>query len=166
MRKILALVAAVASTTFSMSANATEYLTGALGWVDAIDQENESVQAGVEYRMSPIGYHLRPIVGANVNTDSSVYGYAGLNMEVPILSNQLYLIPNFAVGAYAKGDGKDLGGALEFRSGIEIAYEMENKHRVGVALNHLSNAGIYDKNPGVENVILTYSVPTGAVFGN
>ena len=166
MRKILLSLVAVAASAVAAGAHAADYISGSLGWVDAIDQENEAVQAGLEYRMSPIGYHLRPMVGANVNTDGSVYGYAGLNMEVPILSNQLYLIPNFAVGGYAEGDGKDLGGALEFRSGIEIAYEMQNKHRVGVALNHLSNAGIYDKNPGVENVILTYSVPTGYVFGN
>ncbi|NBX03393.1 MAG: acyloxyacyl hydrolase [Alphaproteobacteria bacterium] len=157
---------ALASLSFSTAAQSADYISGSVGWVDAIDQENESVQGGVEYRFSPIGYHLRPMVGANVNTDSSVYGYAGLNMDVPILSNQLYLIPNFAVGAYSEGDGKDLGGALEFRSGIEIAYQMENAHRIGLALNHISNAGIYNKNPGVENVVLTYSVPTGAVFGN
>ncbi|HID90986.1 TPA: hypothetical protein EYP44_03395, partial [Candidatus Bathyarchaeota archaeon] len=40
--------------------------------------------------------------------------------------------------------GKDLGGALEFRSGIEASYAFENDSRLGVAFNHISNASLYD----------------------
>ena len=46
-------------------------------------------------------------------------------------------------------------------SGIELDYQFQNTQRLGVALNHLSNAGIYSHNPGEENVILTYSIPVG-----
>lgn len=160
------LFAALAGLFISAPAQANEYLTGSVGYFDVLNGDEDAAAFGLEYRFNTWDYHIRPIVGVMGTTDSSLYGYAGINMEVPILTNQLYLIPNFAVGAYSEGDGKDLGGAIEFRSGIEIAYQMENAHRVGVAFNHLSNAGIYDKNPGVETLIINYSVPVGSILGN
>lgn len=156
---------AMAVLALSANAQANEYLSGSVGYFDVVDKENKSTQLGLEYRFNAISYGLRPIVGVTGTTDSSAYAYAGFNLDVPILSNQLYLIPNFAVGAYHSGDGKDLGGALEFRSGIELAYQMENYHRIGIAFNHLSNAGLYDKNPGVETLLINYSIPASKIFG-
>lgn len=144
-------------------ANATEYLTGSLGWYDLIDQDNQAALGGLEYRFLPLAYGLRPMVGVFATTDSAVYGYAGLHWDIAVTS-QFYISPNFAAGVYGQGDGKDLGGAIEFRSGIELGYEMANRHRLGLAINHLSNASIYDKNPGEETVLVTYSFPTGKIF--
>jgi hypothetical protein len=166
MKNILAPVTALAVALSASSALAVDYITGSVGYFDVIDGENDSTSFGLEYRFNPIEYRIRPIVGGFVTADGAAYGYAGANWDVPILSNQLYLIPNFAVGAYSHGDGKDLGGALEFRSGIELAYQMENFHRIGLAFNHMSNAGIYSKNPGVETLLVNYSLPTSVLLGN
>lgn len=136
----------------------------ALGKFNALRTHDRAEQFGLEYRFDEFGYNIRPIVGAFATTDGGAYGYAGFNWDVELMPKQLYLIPNFAVGAYHEGSGKDLGGALEFRSGIELAYQFQNAHRIGVALNHLSNASIYNKNPGTESVILTYSLPVGKIF--
>lgn len=163
----VAIAAAAIALTASAPAQANEYLTGSIGYHDIIDKGYDSTQLGLEYRFNSISYGLRPIVGVTATTDKSAYAYAGVNLDVPILSNQLYLIPNFAAGAYHAGDdGKDLGGAIEFRSGLEIAYQMENFQRIGIAFNHTSNAGIYDKNPGVETLMLTYSIPAATLLGN
>ena len=145
----------------SAPAMAEGYLTGYAGWFDLVDAENESTQFGVEYRFSPIEYNLRPTLGINVTTDDAVYAYGGLNWDVPLIPNQLYLIPNFVAGAYKNGDGKDLGSAIEFRSGIELAYQMQNRHRVGLAFNHISNASIGNKNPGAETLLINYGLPLG-----
>ena len=74
------------------------------------------------------------------------------------------LRPSFAVGAYADGNGKDLGGVLEFRSAIALAWRFDDRSRLGVEFSHLSNAGIYDTNPGTENLTVNYSVPLDRLF--
>lgn len=162
--KSLALTA-LAATTLSAPALAADYLSLNGGYFDAIRHKNTAAQFGLEYRFSDIMYGIHPIVGGFVTTDGSEYGYAGLNWNVALLPNQLYLVPNFAAGLYHRGnDARDLGGPIEFRSGIELDYQFPNTHQLGVALNHISNASIYDRNPGEESVIVTYSVPIGSLF--
>ena len=156
-------VALLAAASFSGAAQATEYLTGTLGWYDLIDQDNQSTQIGVEYRFDPYMYGVRPMAGFSGTLDGGLYGYAGLHWDIAI-TPQWYISPNFAAGLYGEGDGKDLGGAIEFRSGIEVAYHMPNQHRVGLAFNHISNASIYSKNPGVEVLMATYSLPMGSSY--
>ena len=136
-----------------------DYITGYIGYFDVIGADNSAAQFGVEYRARQLQYGIRPTIGINATNDASVYAYAGFHWDVPLIDNQLYLIPSFVAGAYQNGDGKDLGGALEFRSGIELAYEFPNAHRLGVAFNHISNASLYRKNPGSETAMVTYSVP-------
>ncbi len=154
------------ATSLATATHAADYLTGYAGGFDMIDQENESAQFGAEYRFSPVQYGIRPTVGMNFTGDGAVYGYGGFNWDVSLLPNQLYLVPNFMVGAFSQGSGKDLGHAIEFRSGIEVDYQFANAHRVGIAFNHISNAGIGDKNPGAETLLINYSIPMGRAFGN
>ena len=143
-------------------AHAGDYITGYAGYFN-IGQDFDSPQFGIEYRGDLWRYDIRPIIGINVNTDGGVYGYAGLHWDWSI-AQSWWLIPNFAVGAYSQGDSEDLGGALEFRSGLELAYEFEDTSRVGIAFNHISNASIYDDNPGAETLMFTYSYPLGGLF--
>ena len=166
MRLYQSLAAALLATAaLPADALATDYVTGYVGWFDFIDDEDDATEFGVEYRFSPVEYGLRPMIGINTNTDGSVYGYGGLSWDVALIDNQLYLIPNFAAGGYSQGSGKDLGHGLEFRSGIEVNYQFPNTHRVGVAVNHISNASLGDKNPGAETLLINYSVPAGTLFG-
>lgn len=151
----LALTGAVAASV--SPANAVEYFTGYVGWYD-ISKDEDAPQFGVEWRGEYLWQNLRPMVGANVTTDGSAYAYAGFNYDWMVASG-FYIIPNLAVGVYGQGDGKDLGHAIEFRSGLEFAYEMDNLHRVGVAVNHVSNASIGTKNPGSETLLFSYSLP-------
>lgn len=74
--------------------------------------------------------------------------------QVPIFA-ELHLMP----GYYHAGDGLDLGGPLEFRSGISFGVEDARGWRYAFAYDHRSNAGIFDKNPGVETVQFSVSVP-------
>lgn len=153
-------VTSTASTVYAQNIGEDrDYITGYIGYFDVIRNDYESTQFGIEYRARPIQYAIRPIVGINVTNDEAVYGYVGLNWDAELVEQQLYLIPNFAAGLYKKGNGRDLGGAIEFRSGIELAYQFPNAHRLGIAFNHISNASIYDHNPGSETLMVTYSLP-------
>jgi lipid A 3-O-deacylase len=147
------------------AAQAEDSLSFNGGYYDAIRHKYPAAQFGLEYRFSDIALGIHPMVGGFYTTDNGKYGYAGLNWNVPIIRDQLYLIPNFAVGAYGNGNGRDLGGVIEFRSGIEIDYQFQNSQQIGVALNHISNAGIYSRNPGEESVIATYTVPIHTITG-
>ncbi len=102
---------------FALNATAADtdqksYVTGYVGYTNALDSDQNDVAFGGEYRLAAFEFGLRPIVGAFVTDEGAAYGYAGLNWDVPLIDNELYLIPNFAAGVYAEGDGVDLGGAI------------------------------------------------------
>ena len=126
--------------------------------------DDQTTVVGGEYRFSSLGYGVRPVIGAQANLDSDAYAYAGLVMEVPLYSDRLWFIPGAAVGAYHHGNGHALGGAIEFRTSAELAYRFNNEHRLGIAIAHLSNAGIYDRNPGQETITVNYSLPLSSVW--
>lgn len=129
-----------------------------VGSFDVRDDDRAAL-GGVEYRAADLGYGIRPVVGGFFNDDSDAYGYAGFVWDLHV-ADQWVLTPSFAVGAYHHGAGKDLGGALEFKSGIEASYVFQDDYRLGLQFNHLSNASIYDRNPGEENLIATFQIPT------
>ena len=110
-------------------------------------------------------YELKPFIGIEFTDKSSSYLLWGLYFQdnFGVLfndkKNNFYLIPSIGIGAYDEGDGKDLGHTIEFRSSIEVSYELKNKNRIGLSLSHISNANIGDKNPGVEVLSLSYQIP-------
>ena len=101
------------------------------------------------------------MIGANATTDKSMYAYAGISLDI-FFGNRLVLRPSFAPGVYHRGDGKSLGGTIEFRSAGELAYRFDDRSRIGLELSHRSNAGIYEKNPGEESLMLFYHLPLGS----
>ena len=58
------------------------------------------------------------------------------------------------IGYYDRGNSKDLGHNLEFRSQIEFSYQI-GLNRIGFNLNHISNASIGDTNPGTESATIS-----------
>lgn len=124
------------------------------------------VEAGWELRFAPRRFppmprfmpDVIPVTGAMATSRGTLYVYGGFRFEVP-LGKRWVASPNWAAGVYYRdGDGKDLGGAIEFRSAIELSYILTESARLGLCLYHLSNAGIYDFNPGSESLVLTFSV--------
>src|SRR5690606_92479 len=68
--------------------------------------------------------------------------------------------PSFGLARFEESVELRLGQALEFRSGLELAYEMRSGWRVGLALYHLSNAGLARENPGSAGPGVSISRPT------
>jgi len=159
---ILAIIASISAaaeeTTFKQRLS---YLTPYVGAFD-VNNKKTHTMLGIEYKYKAYNNsYIVPKLGGYLSSKSSAYGYVGFNIDFPMYKESLYLIPGFSVGRYFKGKGKDLGGALQFRSSIEIAYKMANSHRIGLSLSHISNASIYKKNPGAEDITINFSMPLG-----
>ena len=121
------------------------------------------IEAGLEFRWAPFEkwklperFDLVPTVGITGTEDGNAWVYGGLRLDIKTGSHWV-ITPQVAVALYEDGDGKDLGGVIEFRSGFEVAYRFSKGQRLGLLFYHLSNAGIYDSNPGSNSLVLTWS---------
>lgn len=155
----LLLAAAIALLT-SGEARAidSEPWSASIGQFDFAHEE-KALEVGIDYRFRRVFWSLEPIVGVGVTSDESVYGYGGLARPFELGQSPFYLVPNFAVSLYEDGDGKDLGQALEFRSGLELFYVLPRGTRVGVGFYHLSNGAMNDVNPGANSLLLRVVLP-------
>jgi lipid A 3-O-deacylase len=135
------------------------FLTVAAGYHDIAD-DHDAFEGRLEYRFGNKFWIFKPMVGVLATSDTAVMGYAGVLVDI-YFGRRWVLTPSFAPGLYREGDGKDLGGAIEFKSQLELSYRFDNRSRIGLGISHISNASIYDSNPGTETVFLTYSMPLG-----
>ena len=101
---------------------------------------------------------FRPLVGLMMTSRGSGYLYGGLNFDL-LFWDHLLISPGFAAGFYWQGKGKNLGYPLEFRSGVELAWQFSDWHRLGIHFYHLSNASLGRRNPGEESLVLYYDIP-------
>ncbi len=121
-------------------------------------------EAGWELRFAPRRLRwlpewvppLSPAAGAMATARGALYAYGGFRFDQP-LGKEWSVSPQLAAGLYYRDAGRNLGGALEFRSGIELSRRIGERSRLGLTLYHLSNAGLYNVNPGMESLVLTYT---------
>lgn len=124
----------------------------------------DEYETGWELRFAPRRFGLLPgwapdlipVAGAMATSRGALLAYGGFRFDYP-LGKRWVLSPGWATTLYYRGEGKDLGGALEFRSHVEVAYRLPGDARVGLCLYHLSNAGLLGFNPGSESLVLTYT---------
>lgn len=111
----------------------------------------------IEFERFSRTWRVWPEAGFLLTADRSTYLYFGYRMNLDI-GERWTIRPMLSVGLYDDQEGKDLGGALHFRSGIELGYRIDRWRRLAAEVYHLSNGGFSRPNPGSESVVLTYSV--------
>ena len=110
-------------------------------------------------------FYLKPFAGIQLTSDSASYIIAGIYLEDNLgqlftgKESNLIFTPSFGAGYYDDGDGKKLGNKIEFRTTLEISYELKNKNRIAGSFGHISNANIGNTNPGVEIISFSYQIP-------
>jgi lipid A 3-O-deacylase len=134
-----------------------------VGWFDVNKQKNEAVEGRIEYRAAEKFWIFKPFGGVMATSDRAFHGYAGVLIDL-YFGRRWVLTPSFAPGYYNEGDGKHISSGIQFRSQIELSYRFDNRSRIGVSFNHISNAGIKDPNPGSETLAITYAIPTDKLF--
>ena len=132
------------------------------GTFDVIDEEgdDQTTLFGIEhknpnlFRDTFLG-KFKPISGAFMTGNSSIYLYTGVEGEYGI--GPLKILPSFSPGYYEKGDGKDLGSMLEFKSEIKIGFDIFENSKLSYSYSHISNNDWGDTNPGTDNQQITFS---------
>ena len=110
-------------------------------------------------------FFLKPFFGVEYTSDSASYFLTGIYFEDNLgelfegKKNKYFFTPSFGAGIYNDGSGKKLGNDLQFRTSLELSYELKNKNRIGISFSHISNANLGDKNPGVEILSFSYHLP-------
>ena len=124
--------------------------------------DHKPTELGLEYRFKgikipklPASIALRPAVGVAGTEDGNKWIYGGLRLDLKLLG--WAVTPQFAVTLYDRDDGRDLGGALQFRSGLEVSYRLGPGPRIGLLFYHLSNADLEEFNPGSNSLVVTLS---------
>ena len=110
-------------------------------------------------------FFLKPFFGVELTNDSASYFLTGIYLEDNLgelfegEESKFFFTPSFGAGIYDDGSGKKLGNDLQFRTSLELSYELKNKKRIGISFSHISNANLGDKNPGVEILSFSYHMP-------
>jgi len=111
---------------------------------------------GLEYRLDSRPwtpresgrFSLIPTFGITGTSREAFFAYTGLRTDFD-LTRRWRLTPGFAAGVYDRNGDIDLGGPIEFRSSLDVSCAVRNGMRIGVTLYHVSNARLYDRNPGI-----------------
>ena len=98
--------------------------------------------------------NISPITGGFITENSAVYVFTGVEWNIDM--GALTFTPSFTPGLYHKGNGKDLGHAVEFKSEIQFSYNPSDSSKIGLSYNHVSNASIGDKNPGANSYAFNF----------
>ncbi len=161
-RAALAIGLAMAILGFAPTVRASTlgYVAAGAGAFDFDHSRTTAAEGRVEYRFGQSLFFpfLKPLIGTYFTSQGSVYLYGGFRAELPV-GPHILIVPMAAVGDYEKGNGKNLGSHVEFKTGVEVDWVFDNGIRVGPLFDHVSNAGISKTNPGQENLLLMVSVP-------
>jgi lipid A 3-O-deacylase len=123
------------------------------------DVHDEAIGGSVSYHTAPVFSTPGGVSGAwgaaaRVDSGENAWVGAGFILNFP-LSQNAFVETSFMPGYYHEGD-RDLGGNLHFRSLIGVGWSVSPNGAVVLSLDHLSNGGLEERNPGTETLTLGY----------
>ena len=168
MRKITSFILIVIAILFSLNfaygadENKDKYKTEInffTGMFDWSDHKQKSGLIGIQHQNDALFIDMEngkfsPITGAFITANNAFYIYTGVQAEYQFGS--FVITPSFAPGYYTQGDGKDLGNALEFKSEVQLTFDLFEDSNFGMSYNHISNASLGDKNPGANSYMFNF----------
>jgi len=119
------------------------------------DKKSASPAFRAQFYFPTESSYIKPILGTFVTGQRGVYTYGGISLHLDFL-NRFIITTAFAPGFYWRGNDLNLGGVIEFESSLIVGYRMSENFSFSVGISHLSNAGIYSYNPGVETLSFNY----------
>ena len=162
---VLKILIVILSFTFLGLANSEEQnsseteLNVFTGMFDFSDHKQASGLFGLQHQNDKLYRHsflgkISPITGGFLTEKNAFYLYSGVQWEYNL--GLLTITPSFAPGYYNSGNGKDLGSALEFKSEVQVSFNLSDSAELGMSYNHISNASLGDKNPGANSYMINF----------
>ena len=135
------------------------FYTGQFDITDNVGDDETSL-FGIEHKNSNLFRNtflgkFSPITGALVTGKGAAYVYTGVEGQYNI--GPIKILPSFTPGYYEKGDGKDLGDVIEFKSEIKLGFDIFGDSKIGYSYSHISNNDWGSTNPGADNQSITFS---------
>ena len=129
------------------------------GMFDFSDAGKKSTLIGFQHQNEDLNRdtflgNLSPITGALITGDSAAYIYTGIQAQYKL--GKINFTPSFTPGLYSKGNGKDLGHVVEFKTELQISLDIFSDSKLGFSYNHLSNASLGKKNPGANSYMFNF----------
>jgi len=143
----------------------TSFFGLSVGMYDPINQGSKSTAFNIEWQpgLKIVGT-LQPLFGAMATTRGAMMGYAGLGVPFNITSH-VFLMPSLSLGAYNPGNDFDLKRHIVERPGVELAYQFDDKSRLGVSFDIVTNGESFQGRDRAEMLALTYTMPLSAFSG-
>jgi lipid A 3-O-deacylase len=141
------------------SGNEISFFTGTF---DVIDKEGDDKTSlfGIEHKNPDLFRDtflgkFKPVTGGFITGNNSAYFYTGIEAQYGL--GPLKILPSFTPGYYEKGDGKDLGSVLEFKSELKVGLDIFENSKLIYSYSHISNNDWGETNPGTDNQQITFS---------
>jgi|TARA_B100000767_G_C19421418_1_gene392139 lipid A 3-O-deacylase len=132
------------------------------GEFDLLDKEgdDQTTLFGLEHRNPNLFRDtfmgkFAPVTGGFITGKSSLFIYTGVEAQYDL--GPLSIVPSFTPGYYEKGNGKDLGDILEFKSEIKFGFNIFEDSSIGYSYSHISNNDWGERNPGTDNQSVSFS---------
>lgn len=160
------LSAAPSAWAITLMPSGAPYLSvgaGVFNLVGAVDDDGYNhtpAEFDAEYQSGFRFYGIGYVLGLLANSDGGVDGYGGFYADLALTPHWI-LTPVAAVSGYSRGNSKKMGSTFLFRLELGLAYQMDDGGRLGLKIGHLSNGDLYGRNPGENEIMVTYSFPLG-----
>lgn len=123
---------------------------------------HDGLPGGAELQIRRLGATrygpFQPVVGASVTDLGDAW--AGIGVAWTWSPGWgIHVQTSFMPGLHLRGQGRDMGHPLQFRTGIEIGWEAPSGRRIALAADHRSNADLAEINPGLDTVQLRITLP-------
>ena len=146
----------------SLAENINNDISFYTGTFDIIDEEgdDQTTLFGIEHKNPNLFRNtflgkFSPVSGGFMTGDNSVYLYTGIEGQYNV--GPFKILPSFTPGYYEKGNGKDLGSVLEFKSEIKLGLDIFENSKIGYSYSHISNNEWGEINPGTDNQQISFS---------
>jgi hypothetical protein len=116
-------------------------------------------EAYIRYDTGLANGPFQTIAGMSYSSFGDLWAGIGHSYTINVENTGLYAELHAMTGLYERGSGPDLGGPIEFRSGVEFGYEWSSGWRAGLSFDHRSNADLFASNPGIETIQFRISSP-------
>jgi hypothetical protein len=154
-RFLSAMLLAVIATTGIAQAQDARVIVG-LGNQMSVN----SVEVSARYLAAePLFWNIHPAFGVSLAENGSGWVGAGWGYTLGTKPESAFLRVTNMVGAHRRGSGRDLGSVLQFRTALDVGYRWRSGVEAGLGIDHRSNAGLGNLNPGLNTAYLFASFP-------